>query len=241
MRLLSCLVALLLSLGAAASDYGRENNWAEEILPAVLVGDPVWLEQSNGHKFLGLYTEAANAKAAAVMVHGSGVHPDWGLIGMLRQQLPEAGYTTLSIQMPVLRPDAKAEEYGPTFPEAAERILHAVAYLKAKGYRKIAIVSHSLGCPMSYAFLAGGEGKEVAAWVAIGAAGEEDWSLLTLPILDLYGQNDLPRVLKNAPRRGAQLRNKGSRQLQEPGADHFWEGRDAALLGDVRTFLDQTL
>jgi hypothetical protein len=48
------------------------------------VGDPVYLEGSAGRKFLNIYTEAPNAKAGLVIVHGIGVHPDWGLIGMLR-------------------------------------------------------------------------------------------------------------------------------------------------------------
>ena len=39
------------------------------------------------------------------LVHGLGIHPDWGLIGALRSDLPDAGYTTLSVQMPVLAAD----------------------------------------------------------------------------------------------------------------------------------------
>jgi hypothetical protein len=47
-----------------------------------MIGDPVWLELSSGHKFLTLYTEAeSNAKAGVIVIHGMGVHPDWGLIG----------------------------------------------------------------------------------------------------------------------------------------------------------------
>jgi hypothetical protein len=71
------------------------------------VGDPVYLEGSAGRKFLNIYTEAPNAKAGLVIVHGIGVHADWGLIGMLRIALADHGYATLSAQMPVLAQEAR--------------------------------------------------------------------------------------------------------------------------------------
>lgn len=240
MRLLALIFTLMLALPAYAADYAREKRWADEVLPAVLVGDPVWLEDGP-HKFLALHTQAPKAKAAVILVHGNGVHPDWGLIGMLRQQLPDAGYTTLSVQMPVLRADAKTEEYTPLFPEASRRLQKAVAFLKDKGYAKVAIVSHSLGCSMSTIFLHGQGGNDVNTWVALNMSGNEDWSDLKLPILDLYGANDLPHVLKSAPQRAKSLKNTASKQIKMENADHFFEGQDAALLEKVKNHLDKTL
>ncbi|MDD5367030.1 MAG: DUF3530 family protein [Gallionellaceae bacterium] len=241
MRYLIALAALLASLTALAADYAREQKWADEVLPSVLVGDPVWLAQASGHKFLGLYTPVDKAKAGLVVVHGIGVHPDWGLIGALRQQLPEAGYATLSIQMPVLAADAKTDAYLATFDEAAERVKLAVAFLKGKGYAKVAVVAHSLGTRMTYHYLSRTPGAPVAAWVAIGVPAAPDMAKLKMPILDLYGQNDLPQVVENAGKRAAGLKQKGSAQVVVPGADHFFEGKDAALLEQVRGWLDRTI
>jgi predicted alpha/beta-hydrolase family hydrolase len=242
MRTLVTLLALCLSLAAqAASDYAREQKWADEVLPSVLVGDPVYLQQANGHKFLGLYTPVKGAKAGVVVVHGIGVHPDWGLISLLRQGLAEAGYATLSIQMPILAADAKAEQYPPTFDEAAERLKLAVAALKSKGYAKVAIVSHSLGCRMTYHYLAKDGAAPVGAWAMLSTPAPDDLSALKLPILDLYGENDLPQVVGNAAQRGKGLVQKGSVQQRMPGADHFFEGKDAAFLKAVRDYLEQTL
>ena len=51
----------LLSLGCfAQADYAREQRWADEITPAILVGDPVQLALPAGRKFLGIY--APNGK-----------------------------------------------------------------------------------------------------------------------------------------------------------------------------------
>lgn len=239
--LLLGLAALLLATSVMASDHARERKWADEILPAVLVGDPVWLDGMGGHKFLGLYTEATNARGAVILGHGIGVHPDWGLISLLRQSLADKGYTTLSIQFPVLAADAKAEAYPPTFDDAAARLAQATAFLKGKGYGGIAIVSHSLGCRMSYRYLGGKPDPAIKAWVAISTSGTEDLGKLKLPVLDLYGQNDLPAVLKNAKARAAGLKQPGSAQRMLPGADHFFEGQDAPLLEAVADYLGRTL
>jgi pimeloyl-ACP methyl ester carboxylesterase len=100
------------------------------------------------------------------------VHPDWGLIHGLRTRLADEGYTTLSVQMPVLAADAKPEDYPATFPEAALRLARAAEFLRVEGHDKIALVSHSMGARMADYFLARHSKEKVKAWVAIGMTGE---------------------------------------------------------------------
>lgn len=143
MRLSVALVLLFASFSAAAQDYEREARWRAEVLGNLVVGEAVDIAAPSGRKFLGLYTPGA--KAAVLLVHGIGVHPDHGLIGMLRVALSDMGFATLSIQMPVLASDAPPEQYYPAlFPEAAARIAAAVAWLAPKN-RKVVLASHSLG------------------------------------------------------------------------------------------------
>jgi len=226
----------------AQADYAREQRWADEITPAILVGDPVQLALPTGRKFLGIYAPNSKAQAGVVVVHGLGVHPDWGLINPLRSLLSEQGYATLSVQMPVLASDARGSDYPPTFPEAAERIAVAVAYLRGKGHQKIAIVSHSLGVRMANVFLNQGTAPAINAWVAIGIPGEfTQPSMFKAPVLDLYGEKDLPAVLDNAAKRAAAIRNiRGSAQVSVAGADHFFNGMDQELVRNVKLFLDRS-
>jgi len=201
---------------------------------------------TSGHKFLTLFTEADAAKEKAgvgvIVIHGMGVHPDWGLIGPLRQNLPEHGYATLSIQMPVLKADAKGDAYPPTFNEAAERIKTAVDFMRAKGYQKIVLATHSMGCRMTAHYLQNNPKTDLAAWVAIGAPAALDYSKLKFPVLDLYGENDLPQVLTSAKSRAKGLQaNTASAQMMAPKADHFFNGKDGLLLEMVRSYLDKTL
>ena len=245
MRRLACCIALLLPLLALAQspDTAREKRWADEITPAILVGDAVDLALPSGRKFLGILAMAPNARGGVVLVHGMGVHPDWGLLNPLRSQLVDHGYTTLSVQMPVLAADVKGDRYPPLFPEAAERIRAAVALLRSKGVAKIAIVSHSMGSRMANAFLVEPGSAPVEAWVAIGiTAPYAKADAFRAPILDIYGEKDFPDVLSGARARADIIRRiRGSGQVEVAGADHYFNGHEAELVKQVRIFLDARL
>ena len=247
MRIL-LLLLLLASTGAhaqpdnAAPDYAREKRWADEITPGLVVGDALYLEQKTGHKFLAIYTQAPKARAAVIVVHGMGVHPDWALIGALRSGLADNGYTTLSVQMPVRAATGLGEEYPALFADAAERLQAAVGFLKSKGYGKIALVAHSMGARMSNYFIAHAPAPGVDAWVAIGISNGDfaDPGTLHLPILDIYGERDFPPVRQKAAARATVLRTlKGSAQVEVAGADHYFAGSEGELVKQVRQFLDR--
>ena len=235
---------LLQAQPASQPDYAREKRWADEVTPGLVVGDAIYLTQKSGHKFLAIYTEAPKAPAAVIVVHGLGVHPDWALIGALRSGLADNGYTTLSVQMPVRAANALAEEYPGLFADAAERLAAATALLRGKGYRRIAMVAHSMGARMGNYFLANSAAGGIDAWVAIGISNGEFMNAdkLALPILDIYGERDFPPVLRKAGTREAVLRTlKGSAQIEVPGADHYFAGRESELVKLVRQFLDRRL
>ena len=228
--------------GNNAPDYAREKRWADEVIPGIVVGDAVYLTQKSGHKLLAIYAEVAQARAAVITVHGQGVHPDWGLIGPLRSGLADYGYATLSVQMPVLATDALREDYQALFPDAAERLQAAVAFLKTKGHRKIAIAAHSLGARMSNFYLTGTPDNGVDAWVSVSISNGQfaDAARLNMPILDIYGGHDFALVLQQAAARAAVLRTrKGSAQIEVAGADHYFAGTEGELTKQVRQFLDQ--
>jgi pimeloyl-ACP methyl ester carboxylesterase len=235
-------IVLVATAQAAAPDYAREQRWAQEIVPAILVGDPIRLKLSSGREFLAIYTPAAKERAGVITVHGLGLHPDWGLVNTLRSKLPEAGYATLSVQMPVLAAEARPEDYAATFPEASERLLAAVAFLHSRGHHGIAIVAHSMGARMSNHFLADMPRSGISAWASLGMSGDfHAPERLQLPVLDLYGERDLPAVLAAAPRRAQVLRKlPGSSQVQVSGADHFFTDREAQMLQGVQRFLDRS-
>jgi pimeloyl-ACP methyl ester carboxylesterase len=226
---------------AHAQDYDREQRWADQIVPALMVGDAVWLEQKNGHKFLGLYTVAERARGAAILAHGRGWSPDYELYGILRTKLAEAGYTTLAIQLPVLGGGAKIGDYLYTYPDAAERFQLAADFLKAKGYKNVAIVSHSLGATMANQYLIKTDDTTVRAWVFIGIInGLEEMFRIKIPVLDVFGSKDWEITQVGAYERKKQIMKiQGSDQVVVNDALHFFEGKEDQLTGIIVQFLDQ--
>jgi pimeloyl-ACP methyl ester carboxylesterase len=247
MKTILLLLTLFFVPTVMGADYEREKRWADEIVPDLIIGDPVYLQTGNGQKFLNLYTEADKAKstkAAVIVVHGRGIHPDMGLIGVLRTRLADHGYTTLSVQMPVLWAEARGDDYLPDFPEAGERLAAAVKYLQEKGHKKIALVSHSMGARMSSDYLKNNPAAPLFAWVSVSITNDTLGLLgvLNFPVLDLYGEYDLPQVLDNNNARARAIgKINGSVQIMAPNADHFYEGQDHALVNYVKSFLDRAL
>jgi len=236
-------LALASGICFAQADYAREQRWADEITPAIIVGDPVQLTLPDGRKFLGIHAPNSKAQAGVVLVHGLGMHPDWSVVHPLRSQLSEQGYATLSVQMPVMAAGVPGEQYSPLFPEAAARIAAAVQYLRNRGHGKIAIVSHSYGARMTNVLLNRPDAPAINAWVSIGITGEySNPATFKAPVLDLYGEHDFPGVLELAAKRAAAIKTiRGSAQIRVAGADHFFNGMDNELVRKVKLFLDRAV
>ena len=223
-----------------AADYAREERWAQEIATAVVVGDVVYLSTAARPRVLAILTEPSGApKGGAVIVHGLGVHPDWGLNGGIRTRLAEMGFVTLSVQMPVLAAGATRDDYQSTLPEASERIAAAVRYLRDKGVARIAIVSHSLGATMANAYLARRDALAVDAWVPIGMFGAFD-ATPKEPVLDIIAERDFDEVRAAATRRAREPQShRCSRQMTITDTDHYFDNRQAELAAAIAAFLER--
>ncbi len=244
-------LTLLCIAPAQASDMDKEKRWEAQIVESLMVGEAVKLK-AGATEFLGIFAENTTEKATggAIILHGIGAHPAWPeVIQPLRTQLPDYGWATLSLQMPILANDAKAEDYVPLFAEVTPRIQAGIDYLKQKGIRNIVIVAHSMGSAMAAYYLSDKPDASVTAFVGIGmsqlkADPKMDNTLslrkITLPVLDIYGSRDLPGVTGSAKARQTaanKAANKHYIQLKIEGADHFFNNMDATLVKRVRGWL----
>jgi pimeloyl-ACP methyl ester carboxylesterase len=217
----------------AAQDDAREDRWAAEVEPQVVVGDVEWLATPQRARVLAIYTAAPGiAKGGAVIVHGAGVHPDFGMIGALRTALPEQGIATLAVQMPVLAADAPRERYVELMPAAGERIAVAIAALRAKGLTRIVIVAHSMGAAMADAYLARADAAPIDAWVVVGMLADFK-AAPRVPVLDVVAEKDFAEVLVATKLRAVRLPKDGcSAAVVVKGVDHYFgEAGPQAELG----------
>ena len=242
MRTLLLICLCTAPMLASAQDWDREARWAKQIVPAVVVGEVVWLDQkTEQHKFLSLYTQAEKPRGALIIAHGRGWSPDYELYGVLRVALAEAGYTTLSIQLPVLGGGAKVGDYLPTYPDAADRFEVATDFLLTKGFKNVAIVSHSLGAAMANQYLINArKATNIKAWAFIGIInGLEEMFRIKIPVMDIYGGKDWEITMVGSAERLKQIaKNPGSKQVVVADAQHFFEGREGELVRELVSWLD---
>ena len=233
---------LLIPFFVQASDLAKEQRWQEQVVEDLFDGEAISLNDGE-NEFLGLITNAELAKPEAIVVlHGIGVHPDWPqVVNPLRVGLAQMGWTTLSIQLPVLSNEAAPEQYEALIADAGPRISEATDYLKNRGAQGIYIVAHSMGSQMAAYYLANSQAS-YSGFVAIGMnrGNAQYLGEIKLPVLDLYGSEDLPGVLESAIRR-AEASAGNTRYTQQiiEGADHFFNDKEDALLGAVSGWLTQ--
>lgn len=240
---LALLFSILMRISSSAfaqTDSAREARWRAEVAPGLVVGDAYTLTTSTGQPFFSIFTEGKQKQVAFVLAHGVGVHPDFGLIGRLRVLLADAGYATLSIQMPV-RPKetTDATEYASTFPDATARLTSAHAWLRERGYARVILASHSMGAWMANVYFQQTPDSPYAAWIAMGVTGRIlPLKSNSLPVLDLYGQNDLASNLSSAWLRRAHLMLlPQSQQIMIANADHHYTGVEAEATRAIVEFV----
>lgn len=248
------LVLILFSTACSvcmAADWVREQRIQAQIKDAILEGEVVQIEGGE-HPFLGILTRTGwpSARGAALILHGRGANPDWlDIVHPLRTRLPAFGWDTLSIQLPLASEGARDAQWWATIPEALPRIEAALDLLAQRGVHNIVLISHSFGNQAAARFLAENPGRDIRAWVGIGmstdSSNRENGTLATLrrvqlPILDLYGENDLASVTASAADRRLAARdadNPGFEQREIVGVDHFFSGQDELLVSIVKSWL----
>jgi len=244
-----CLLPILPADGA---NREREDRLVEEMETNLFDGDVITL-LPDGEAFAAVEMESQTdtTRGGIVLLHGRGFHADWPEnIGPLRVGLAEAGWYTLSLQMPVLEKSAKYFDYLPVLSDAMPRIDAALAHLKDQDISPVVLLAHSCGAHMAMLWMEQHGDSGIDAFVGIGMGATDykqpmrhpfPFASVAIPVLDLYGEEDYPAVHRIAPERLA-LMNKGgnalSKQVASAGADHYFTDKSDQLTEEVSTWLD---
>ena len=235
-------VLLCLCGVALASDQHREQDYAALLQASTQASESVWL-QAGEHRFMGLWIEAEkpSAKQAAIILHDAGEHPDQRpLIHELRTVLPQHGWSSLALQMPLRESGAKTDDYYALFDEATQRITSGIRYLQDKKVQRVVLIGHGLGA-MIASYALSRQRNIAAALVTISlpltshpvvqAQMGDFIKALNVPFLDLYAEFDLPEVIDSA--RDKRLLSQGNpmyRQIRLDGENHAYQA-DPELVG----------
>lgn len=229
-----CLLISVIRTGAAA-DVARESQLAGDLLKTAAVKQAVWLASKNG-KFLGLYleTEKSPSSKAAIILHDQDGGPDQPLfVRRLRQALPDRGWSTLSLQLPLREQGADRQDYFSLLPETSERIQAGIRYLTDHQAGNIVLVGYGLGA-LAALYSAQNQPTSIAGIVAVSlgvpaAAPKMAQTLeliknLKLPLVDIYAEHDQPDIVATASDRRLAARGRSDyRQIEIGLVDHTYQ------------------
>jgi len=230
------------SVFAVLPDYEKEARWAEQVEESLIDGDIVWIK-NKPQSFLSIYTEATTkSNKTALIIHGIGIHPNWvDVIQPLRIALTEVGFNTLSLQMPVLANDASPQQYyNFLLNDASNRIESAIKFLKTQNQNVDLIIAHSMGTVMASYFLANKK-HNIKKYIAIGMLEKNKDYLkgINIPILDLYGNNDIETVLKSIDIRKKSAKNNSNYQQKMILGNHFFSENNELLFKTIQQWLNK--
>jgi hypothetical protein len=254
MKILQSLAAVILLCGyqtAFGADMAKEQRLRNQVIDYILDGDAVMLK-ADGHEFLSIYMEAEEGtpKGGVILMHGRGLHPNWpNVMYPLRTGLPRHGWSSLSIQLPVLDNQSSFYDYLDILPQSYPRISAAVDYLRQQGIERIVLLAHSCGVHMSIGWLDNNPQQDIYAYIGVGMGSTDKGQPMLkpfalekfkMPILDIRGEHDYPAVHGKAPDRWQRIQQAGhpaSRQQVIDDADHYFTDRDDVLLKAVAAWL----
>ncbi len=258
------MLVFMLNGQLAAEDIkelSREQQIAEKLTLTADVDEIINLKVSGAH-FIGLYkrakrseTNTGEAHGVVILVHGMGAHPDWpDVISPLRMRLAEFGWSTLSIQMPILSPEEPVAEYGKTLRLANSRIQAAVDYLHDWEIDPIILLGYSFGAVQAANYLATNKPEYIKAFVSVSMLAQKFIkpeldvykfiSGITVPMLDIYGEEDLEDVRRGIDdRRLAANKNSntGFQQIELQRSGHHYLGFEDVLVEQIQVWLQNTM
>ena len=243
-----CLLINMSNVLADSSDDNWEKRISTGLMDKAEASDFFWLGSTDS-SFIAIFNrhKGEEEKGAAIILHSVGGHADWPeVVSPLRNMLPEFGWATLSIQLPLISPEKNIEEYGKTFEETGNRILLATRELRKRGFSKIVIIGHGFGALSTLVYLGKGNSENIDAFVAISLQNyvyiKPRINLLRLikkiktPTLDLYGSLDFKEGIESAPDRRLASKKSGDdlyMQIEIKGADHSFNNMEKELVKQI--------
>ncbi len=199
--------------------------------------DPAWNITGPGHKgtnsgrivqlavgdkrFPALYHrhEGARESGAVLILHERGEYPAWpDVVSPLARGLPRYGWSTLALRLPTPSPatPGSSEAGNSDARDSLEQTIRltidaAIARLQKEGVSVIVLLGYGLGAAMAQTYLAQAPQDTVKALVAVSpysTPGAETFPG-SVPVLDVFGERDLPQVIRHIEERARDARRAG--------------------------------
>lgn len=231
-----------------AMDMHRARQIAEAIELHTTPDEAIRLEAS-GIEFRGLYRDAVSKdlRGGVILLHGRHSSQDSAnLIHPLRQGLPEHGWSSLSLAMPIAEPD-DLQGHAARLEEAIERLQSAVTFFTQKNLTNIALLAHDTGTWAALGYLARSPDSTVKAAVLVDPVPIPDLdpspiaadrpSFTGLPILEILSSRLSSPADDMSRKRAAMKNNPAYRLLVLNEPDRGWQDMEDFLINRIHGWL----
>lgn len=196
----------------ATSNYYIESQIAADIKTIAPPKSIVLLKTSEKTDILALFSESkiADLQGGAIILSDLYQTPDWPIIvHNLRTKLPEFGWETLSVQLPVPVTDPGKEQMDHTYELTKQRIEAAIAFFQKKNISNIVLIGirQSANFALKFARQLPEESNDIQSLITISAY-DSKWLTsseliknIPLTMLDIFAEHDLDIVLESAAKR----------------------------------------
>ncbi|MCB1803096.1 MAG: DUF3530 family protein [Gammaproteobacteria bacterium] len=189
-----------------------------------------------------------DALGGVVLLHDPWTHADsHEVIRPLRLGLAEAGWNTLSVQLPAARSHATAADWQSRSAQIAARAGAGLDWLKQRGLDNRAVIALGESAAIALRFAATRPAQDIAAVILISSpatfddeASRKALEQLSRPLLDLYAQRDLETVVERARKRAVAARAAGVQDFEQrevSGATPGFAGLDPLLVQTIHNWL----
>ena len=201
------------------------------------------------------YTLSKKARGTVVILHGCNYQADVedSIVQTLHNNLPSAGWNTLSFQLPALKNSSNYQDLAIVMPDVAKGIESNITMAKEKSQTPVVLLAHGCGSHMALAWMEVKGNDAIDAYIGIGTGimntSIKDIAHLRKPLenmkfpqLDVFGSADNEAVLKTAPERLGHINraaNPASRQKIIANADHNMTGKTEQLSKTVIKWLNK--
>jgi len=225
----------------------REENINNQIIEYIFEADVIKISSRIENNFNLISNQNSESKYSILLLHGRGLYPtEPNVIDPLRISFVEEGIDTYSLQLPVLDKGESYNEYKQIFKYSDARITSAINFIEPK---KLIIIAHSCGAHMLISWAKQNNIKNLAGFILIGAGAVDknqkmvdglDYSIINIPILNIYGEYDHGSVKTHATIFNDAVRDKNdsvSKNIEIKGSDHNHLNESNLLVDIVNSWL----
>ena len=240
-------IILSCSTNKIKPDINRELMIYEQNLNEIFDGVHYYQTYLYGkYSSLKIYNE--NNKNAILYLHGRGLNPnEQNLAHPIRTKMSDV-FNTYSIQLPVLKKDSSYYEYTEIFYDSDERIKAAVDNILSTN-NELTIIAHSCGVHMLMSYIRKNTlSPHIKSIILIGSGAVDKgqkllnpypYDKISIPIMDIYGENDFSLVLKRSKDRRKYIKeiSSTSKQVEIKLSDHYHEDNSNEIIDQVKKWL----